>query len=250
MDISSIKMNKNVQNTNSRLTIVIPVYNEALIIKTVIRDIYEKVIKKIPGTKFIVAEDGSVDGTKEILHKLNEEIPFDLISSEERKGYTAAFIDVLGIPKTELIFFSDSDGQHDPADIFKLLKEIDKNDIVSGYKMPRHDPRHRVIISKMYNFLLFILFWLKMKDIDSGFKLIKRKVIEDILKDGLSFKYCVMSEFILKAHLKGYKIKEIPVTHYPRKYGTTGIFRPNKLPSIIFGLLKDIIKIKLTYQKI
>ncbi len=243
-------MNKNVKNTNISLTLVIPVYNEARIIETVIRDIYGKVIKKIPGTKFIVAEDGSVDGTKEILHKLNEEIPFDLISSKERKGYTTAFIDALGIPKTELILFSDSDGQHDPADIFKLLKEIDKNDIVSGYKMSRYDPTYRVIISKMYNFLLFILFRLKMKDADSGFKIIKRKVIEDILQDGLNFKYCVMSEFILKAHLKGYKIKEIPITHYPRKYGTTGIFRPTKLPSIIFELLNDIIKIKLTYRKI
>jgi glycosyltransferase involved in cell wall biosynthesis len=239
-----------VQNTNLSLTIVIPVYNEALIIETVIRDIYETVIKEIPGTKFIVAEDGSVDGTKEILRKLNREIPFDLISSKERKGYTSAFIDALGIAKTELIFFTDSDGQHDPTDIFRLLKEIDKNDIISGCKMFRHDPKHRVIISKMYNFLLFILFGLKMKDVDSGFKIIKRKVIEDILKGGLSFKYCVMSEFVLKAHLKGYKIKEIPVTHYPRKYSTTGIFKPKKLPSIIFGLLKDIIKMKLTYRKI
>ena len=140
-----------------------------------------------------------------------------LISGRERKGYTKAFKDALSIAKTELIFFSDSDGQHDPTDVFKWLKEMDENDIVGGYKYPRRDPAYRIAISKIYNFLIYLLFGLKMRDIDSGFKVIKKKVIDSMLSEVTEMKYCVMSEFVLKAYLAGYRIGEVPVRHYPRK---------------------------------
>jgi len=236
-------------NIGNSLSVIMPVYNEAGVIEEVIRDFYEKVIKKILDAKFIIVEDGSTDGTKEILNKLNREIPFLLISDEKRKGYAKAFKRAIGIAKTELIFFSDSDGQHDPTDIFKLLREIDRNDIVSGYKFPRYDPIHRIIISKVHNFLIYLLFGLKMKDINSGFKLIKKKVIDNVSNDVRNLKYCVMSEFILKAYISGYKIKEIPVKHYPRKSGKTVIFSPMKLPLIIIEIIRDIFKIKFDYIK-
>ena len=231
------------------ISVIIPVYNEVGVIEQVVRNFYEKVVKKIPDTTFIIAEDGSTDGTKDILRKLNKEIPFVLISGSERKGYTKTFKDTLNIAKTELVFFSDSDGQHEPEDFFKLLKEIDENDIVSGYKLPRRDPLYRTVFSKAYNLLIYLLFSLKMKDIDSGFKLIKKRVIDNVLNDITVFKYCVMSEFILRACLAGYRIKEIPVSHYPRKSGKTTIFRPKKLPSIIPGLIKNLFEIRFSYFK-
>lgn len=230
------------------LSIVIPVFNETAVIEGVVRDFYTKVVRDIPGARLIIAEDGSTDGTKEKLNSLSREIPFTLLSGRERKGYTKAFKDALRIAKTELIFFSDSDGQHDPADIFKLLKEMSGHDIVSGYKCPRRDPRHRIIISKFYNLLVWLLFGLKMKDIDSGFKLMKKQVIDNVLDDVVSFQHCVMSEFILKAYLRGYKIKEVPVNHYPRKTGSTSIFHPGRLPFIIVGLVHGLLKIKLSYR--
>ncbi len=187
--------------------------------------------------------------TKEILRELSKEIPFVLISSKKRKGYSGAFKDALRMVDTEWVFFSDSDNQHNPADFFKLLKEIDGNDIVSGYKSPRYDPMHRVIISKVYNFLIYLLFGLKMIDIDSGFKLIKKEVINNVLGDVVSFKYCIMSEFILKAYLTGYRIREVPVSHYPRKFGKTAIFTPATLPWIISGLIKDIFELKVNYLR-
>lgn len=240
----------NAQKTINNLSVIIPVYNEAAVIEHVIREFYKKVTDKIPNIELIIAEDGSTDGTKEILQKLNKEIPFILISSKERKGYARAFKDALRIAKTEWVFFSDSDGQHDPSDIFVLLKETDANDIISGYKCPRKDSLYRIIISKVYNLLIYLLFGLKMRDIDSGFKLIKKGVIDNMLDEVTQLKYCVMSEFVLKAYLHGYKIKEVPVSHYPRESGKTAIFTPRKLPMIIVELVKNILKIKLTYRKI
>ncbi len=231
------------------LSVVIPVYNEAGVIEEVVRDFNEKVIKKIPDTRFIIAEDGSTDGTKEILSRLNKEILFKLVSGKERKGYAKAFKDALSAVETEFIFFSDSDGQHDPQDIFKLIEEIGDNDIVGGYKSPRRDPILRIIISKAYNSLVYLLFGLKLRDIDSGFKLIRKNVVDNILEDITSMQYCVMSEFILKAYLCGYKIKEIPVTHYSRKSGKTGIFSLTALPRIITKVIRSLFKIKFSYTR-
>lgn len=227
-----------------KIGIVIPVYNEAAVIERVIRDFYEKVVRKIPGTTLTVAEDGSTDGTKEILAGLNKEIPFTLISAAARKGYTAAFKNALGAIAADWVFFSDSDGQHEPADLFKLLTEIDTNDIVSGYKQTRHDPLYRLVISKAYNLLIRALFRLKLKDIDSGFKLIKKSVIVAVLPEVGKFRHCVMSEFILRAHIKGYRVKEVAVIHYPRASGESAIFSPAKLPHIVWGLLKNLLELR------
>ncbi len=230
-------------------SLIMPVYNEAGVIEEVIKDLYVIVIKKKPDSKFIIMEDGSDDGTKDILKKLNQKIPFMLVSGKNRKGYTKAFKDALKMAKTEFIFFSDSDGQHNPCDVLRMLNEIDGFDIVSGYKYPRRDPFYRLVMSKIYNFLFFVLFGLKMKDINSGFKLIRKNVVDDILSDIQDMQHCVMSEFIIKSFLSGYKIKEIGVEHFPRKHGSTNIFNPAKLPFIIAGVIKSLVRIKLNYRK-
>lgn len=241
------KQDKDRTSIKKAVSIIIPVFNEAEIIESVVRDFYIKIMQKNPEVEFIIAEDGSTDGTKEILKRLNKEVPFKLVSGKERKGYTRAFKDAVQLANKELVFFSDSDGQHEPNDLFKLLKEIDSNDIVSGYKLKRRDPFHRLLISKVYNFFIFLLFGLKMKDINSGFKLIKKDVIDDVLNDVINLKYCVVSEFILKSYLAGYKIKEVPIDHYPRKSGATVVFNPAKLPFIVFEMIKDILRMKVIF---
>ena len=151
--------------------------------------------------------------------------------------------------KTDLIFFSDSDAQHDAKDFFTLLDEIGTNDIVGGYKSPRRDPLHRLALSCGYNFLIHLLFGLKTKDIDAGFKLMKREVVDSVLPEVRRMKYCVMSEFIICASMKGYRFIEVPVAHHKRGQGATSIFHPAKLPGIVFGLLKNLLQIKFQYRK-
>jgi hypothetical protein len=129
-----------------------------------------------------------------------------------------------------------------------MLEEIDCFDIVGGYKSPRRDPVHRIIISKGYNYLVSLIFGLRMKDIDSGFKLIRKKVIDEVLGEVCLFKFGVMSEFILRAYMAGYKIHEIPVTHNSRRHGGSSIFTPSRLPSIVFGQFKGLLALKQSYK--
>ena len=127
-----------------KLSIVLPVYNEAEIIETVVRDFYEKVIKKYPNSELIVAEDGSTDGTKEILVRIEKEIPMRLVMGKKRKGYRKGVTDALLLAQGDYVFFCDTDNTHDPSDVFKLLEKIEDNDLVTGVKLNRSDPAYRV----------------------------------------------------------------------------------------------------------
>lgn len=229
------------------ISLVIPVYNEHEVIEKVINDFYTKVISKLPSSEFIIAEDGSNDGTKDILKKVSEEIPITLIMGENRKGYTKAVKDALKLPKTDLIFFSDSDGQQEPDDLWLLLENIKDNDIVVGYKYPRNDPFLRVLISKIYQVVNFILFGIKLHDINCGYRLIRRNVIDDILEDINLLPNFVSSEFILRAYLKGYRIKEVPVRHYPREFGESRGLPWKKIPIEVLKLLSGLFKLKFEF---
>jgi glycosyltransferase involved in cell wall biosynthesis len=167
---------------------VIPVYNEAHIIENLVKSYYNEVIAKIPGSELIIAEDGSTDGTKDILKKLRKKLPFILISGNIRKGYNKAVKDALAMPKNDIIFFSDSSGQHSPGDFFKLAREIGKYDMVIGYKHARKDPHFRIILSKGYNLITRLLFGVPLHDINCGFRIIKREVVKNLLKETTTFK--------------------------------------------------------------
>src|SRR3989338_1132806 len=170
-----------------KISIVIPVYNEAENIDSLVRSFY-KILEKLPDSEMIIAEDGSTDGTKEKLTQLKNQILFTLISGEKRKGYNQAVKDALKTSKKDIILFSDSSGQHDPNDYFLLSKYINDYDMVVGYKSQRQDPLFRLILSKGYNLILRLLFGIKLHDINCGFRLIKRNVIEDILPQTNTFK--------------------------------------------------------------
>lgn len=231
------------------ISLVIPVYNEVEVIEKVIRDFYDKVIQKVPESKFIIAEDGSTDGTKEVLNKLAEELPITLVMGDERKGYTKAVKDALKLPKTDIIFFSDSDGQQEPDDFFELIKHINENDIVVGYKYPRRDPIFRVLISKVYQVVNQVIFGLKLHDINCGFRLLKKEVLDDILDDVTLLPNFVSSEIILRAYLKGYKVKEIPVRHYEREFGGSRGLPVARIPIETLKLVKGLLKLKSEYKR-
>src|SRR3989338_3155299 len=228
----------------TKISLVMPVYNEVKAIEKVVRDYHSKLIKKLPGSEFIIAEDGSRDGTKGILKRLGKEIPLRLVMGEERKGYPGGIRDALKLPKNDIVCFSDSDGQHEPTDFLKLLKYTDDYDIIIGHKKPRRDPFHRLALSWGYNKLIRVLFGLRFKDIDSGFRIIRKKVLDDVLESSTTLPECTNSEITIRAAKKGYRIIEVPVTHYSRTAGETKSFSFAKLPPVVYKLFKGLLRLK------
>jgi glycosyltransferase involved in cell wall biosynthesis len=229
-----------------KISLIIPVHNEVDIIEQVVRNYYDQVISKIPGSEFIVAEDGSTDGTKEVLARLAKQLPIKLVTSNDRKGYAKAVWDAFKLPKNDIIFFSDSDGQHSPADFWKMIPFIDDFDLITGYKFPRLDGHMRCRISNGMNTIVGLLFGIRMHDINCGFRVMRKKVLDSVL-EGRIISDFISTEFLVRAHHKGYRVVEVPVKHYKRPYGDSRWLSTNKLPGIIAKLLSDFMKLKIEF---
>ncbi|MEG2624152.1 MAG: glycosyltransferase family 2 protein [Clostridia bacterium] len=226
------------------VSIVMLVYNEAEIIEKVIREYYDSVFLELPDAEFIIAEDGSNDGTKEILKRLNEELNIRLVSGDARKGYVKAYRDSIKLPIKDVIFFTDSSGKQYPEDFWDMYSHTDDYEIVSGYKVKRRDPFYRIVITKMFNALVNLYYGTHFKDIDSGFKLIDRKAMLDVLGDDWICTDLISFETMIRLAYRGYKIKEVPVRHRPRENGSSRGLPLKKIPKVVKMVLSNFRSVK------
>jgi glycosyltransferase involved in cell wall biosynthesis len=224
------------------IDIVLPVYNEAKGIQSVVLDYYEEIVCKLP-SRMIIAEDGSVDGTREILLSLTKEFPLSLYCGPKRKGYAKGVRDALKKCDNDWIFFSDSDGQYLPSDFWQLWENREDNDMIIGRKIQRTEGIHRTILAKGFHGIANNLFGLNLKDSDCGFRLIRRELIASILDETKFLKYSFWAEFTIRSCLKGYKVKEVPIHHASRSYGATQIYSPSKIPIIVLKQLKGLLQL-------
>lgn len=215
------------------VSVIVIAWNEVEIIESVVRGLYDAVVARMPDSELVVAEDGSTDGTKDVLARLSREIPFRHVSGDERKGYRRAMIDAMHLSEKDWVLFSDGDGQHDPSDFWRLWRYRSRADMLIGRKTPRRDAWHRVAMGLGYNIWLNLLFGVNFRDIDSGFRLIRRQLIEDVVDDVRTLPNCITSELTLRAIAKGYRVGEIPIHHLPRPFGDTKAFGVRRLPKVI-----------------
>jgi glycosyltransferase involved in cell wall biosynthesis len=229
--------------SRTTLSVVLPVYNEADVIEKVVNEFYTKVVVKYPGSELLIAEDGSTDGTKEILKKLEKEIPICLIMGEKRKGYLLGVKDALLNAHGSLVFYCDTDNTHDPDDLFKLLERINECDLVAGIRLHRNDPLYRIVFSRGYNFVIFLLFGVSIIDTNAGFKLMKREVVDECVGNIKYLKYGFSTELLIRAHHAGYRIQGVPISHFPRKSGKADQFEILNMPKVIFTQLRGLMKL-------
>ena len=95
-----------------------------------------------------------------------------------------------------------------------------KADLVVGYYKKRQVSKGKILTSKVWEYLVHFLFGLKVRDIDCGFKLVSKKVVDNVPKLESERGAFISSEFLIKAKKSGFKIVEIGVTHYPRTAGS------------------------------
>jgi glycosyltransferase involved in cell wall biosynthesis len=221
------------------------VYNEAEVIEDVAGGLYREVVRKIPGSELLIAEDGSTDGTKEILARIVPAMPgARLAQGKERKGYTRAYKDALRLCRNELIFFSDSSGKHDPRDFWKLAEKIGEYDMVIGCKTDRRDPFYRVLISRVFNFLVSRYFGCNFRDINSGFRLMRRAAVGAVLDEDWYMKHLINFEFTLRVMAHGFRVGEVPVSHTARSHGPSRGLPLRKIPEAIVMALRAFPRLK------
>ncbi len=163
------------------IDIVIPVHNEATSIEATLSEL-DSVLNRNPGNevRFVICEDGSSDGSAELLRSLSGRLPIKLLTSSTRKGYSRAVIDGFRATESEITGFVDSDGQYDPHDFTRLLIEMENSDFVIGYRDPRIDHWMRVIMSGAFGFVYGLLFRIPLRDPSCPYLLIRRPALEKI----------------------------------------------------------------------
>lgn len=227
----------------SPISVVITVFNEADSIEREIRAIHAEIIQKLPGSELIVAEDGSTDGTKEILARLKNELGIIHSTGAERKGYAKAFRDAVTLAGKTHVFFSDTGGKHDFADFWKLYPLCEQYGIVSGYRAGRRDQFYRRLMTWAYNFLLRLYFHVQIRDADAGFRIYQTAVIRKIANEPWVNRHLISSELALRAIYSGFKIKEVPVSYLQRAGPSRGL-PTAQIPKVSVDVLKNFSRLK------
>lgn len=201
------------------LSIFMPAFNEEGNIAATILDATAAAKRIANDYEIIIVNDGSRDRTGNIVKELAIANPhLRLVNHPQNKGYGATVKTGLQSCKKDWIFFTDSDGQFHYDEIEKFVDFAGTTDLIMGYRKKRMDPFHRVFVAqvllKIWN---FVLFGLTVRDVDCAYKLFSRKV-----KDRIKLKTesaITVSELIIKAKAAGFRIKQLPVSHYPRVFG-------------------------------
>ena len=225
------------------ITILMPVFNEAGTIEKTIIEFYEEIGSRIP-IKLLILEDGSTDGTKDVLMKLSKKIKMVAILSEERKGYSKALVDVLKEVDTKFVLCVDSDGQHLANDFWKLYELREKYDVTSGWRIRRADPYHRRVMSAVFQFLAKVFFKLPpFHDITAPYRLMKSEVAKITAEEFKYMRESFWTEFTVRAFKKGHTMIEIPVNHRGRAGGTTRVYKLSKIPKIASSQFISLLKL-------
>ena len=220
------------------VSIVLLAHNEAAVIETVIRDFYDKIVRKIPGSELIIAEDGSTDGTKDILARLCRELPaLRWEEGKERRGYVQAFKQAMTYPRNDQILFCDCSGKHDPDDFWTMAPLLADHDLVVGYKVRRADPFYRLILSHVFNFLVNRYFQVEFNDANCPMRIFKKEKFLKLAARPWLEPALVNFEMTLRFCYAGYRVTQVPIKHFPRRDGPSRGLPLSRIPRVIWNVL-------------
>ncbi|TRO51888.1 glycosyltransferase family 2 protein [Candidatus Bathyarchaeota archaeon] len=229
----------------AEIAVVMPIHNEAETIEQSVTEFYDVVNPKMP-LEIVLSEDGSTDDTENVIEELSEKIPLKAVLSTSRKGYAGGIKDGLKLVTANYVLITDSDGQHDPTDFWKIWNLRGEYDIVSGWRKKRADSLYRRIMSQVFQLRIRRAFNLpNFKDITAPFKLMKTEVAIQIAEECKYMSESFWNEFTVRAHVSGFSIGETPVSHRIRAdKSATRVYKPWKIPKIALAQLMALSKLK------
>jgi glycosyltransferase involved in cell wall biosynthesis len=200
------------------LSVVIPAYNEAENVEEAVRRVSNVAQTLGIDYEIILVNDGSRDKTGEIGQSLVGRVPnYRMVQHFPNRGYGGALKAGFAAATKDLIAFTPADNQFDFNEIRRLLAAMDGADIVSGWRQHDQDSLMRKFNRLGWNMLIRLLFGTLCRDIDCGFKVFRRDLLNHIHIE--SNGAMIDTEMLAGAKVRGYRIAEVPVTHLPRVAG-------------------------------
>lgn len=216
-----------------------PAYNDAGTIPSMVITVLLTLRQLTDDYEVIVVNDGSADHTAAVLDELARIYPDEvrIIHHPQNRGYGGALRTGFYSATKDWVFYTDGDAQYDPRELSNLAALVsDEVDFINGWKIERNDPLHRIIIGRIYQYVIKLAFGLKLKDVDCDFRLMRRQVFEEIQLTSDSGVICV--ELMKKVQDAGFRLTETPVHHFHRAYGKSQFFRLRRLLQVARDLTK------------
>ena len=200
-------------------SLVLPAHNEEENIRIVVDQALEVLPKFAGAFEIVVVNDGSRDGTREILDELAAAHPeVRPIHHDVNRGYGGALVSGFNATSGDYVMFMDSDRQFDLNDLALLAPFIGSSDIVAGFRRERNDPLHRRVNAEVFNTVVRALYGVHMRDIDCAFKVFRGDLLRSITLT--SSGALINTEMQAKLRRKGATLQQVAVHHYPRVAGT------------------------------
>lgn len=210
--------------SNSTITILVPVYNEAGNVVPVYQNICSALSDINMDFDVIFIDDGSNDGTFQELQELHDSHNnITVIRFRRNCGKSAALAQGIKKATGDYIITMDGDGQDEPQEIPAMIALLESGyDVVTGWKFPRMDPITKTLPSRIYNHVTGRLTGLKLHDMNCGLKLFRREVFDSIELYGELHRFVLV---LAKWH--GFRVTEKKVKHHPRLHGKSkfGLYR-------------------------
>jgi glycosyltransferase involved in cell wall biosynthesis len=185
----------------------------------------------------IVVDDGSRDRTPEVLDELTKLCPrLRVVTHPKNRGYGGALRSGFAAARKEWVFYTDGDAQYDVCELSLLWAAREGADMVNGYKIARSDPAHRILIGRLYHWMVKLAFGLTTPDVDCDFRLLRNAMFERFALTRDSGLICV--ELVTKVEKSGFRTHYVPVHHFHRLHGRSQFFNLRRVGQVAVGLGK------------
>lgn len=221
------------------LSVFFPCYNDGGTIASMVITACKVARRLTKDYEVIVVDDGSTDGSRDILEHLRAADPehVRLVFHAANRGYGGALRSGFAAATLEWIFYTDGDAQYDPRELLKMAQQAGPDvDWVQGWKTRRHDPLHRIVIGKCYHWCMKLMFRLRTRDVDCDFRLIRKTMMDRVQLTQDSGVICL--EMVRKLEHAGARCREVGVTHYFRAHGRSQFFNFRRVAAVGRGVLR------------
>jgi glycosyltransferase involved in cell wall biosynthesis len=212
------------ENTLPYLSVVLPVYNEKDTVASTIVDCINVLKETNRLFEIIAVDDHSVDGTIDILEEYKRVYPHNLRVQYHpyNKGNGAAIKTGIKASRGEWVCCMDADGQHDPRDIFEMMKYVEQYDMIVGARPLGRQKKHREFANQFYNRLASWVTKFQIEDLTSGYRMFRTSIVKRFVPlFPAGFSYPTTSTLVM---LKtGHNVKYVPINIRPRQGGKSKI---------------------------
>lgn len=206
------------------LTVVMPVYNEAAALQAVLDDIAHHVLDSVVDSELVVVDDNSTDASASLLADARSRDPrIRVFTNVTNRGHGPSVRRGIDESTGDWILHLDSDGQFDLTEFARLWARAADHDLVLGVRIRRHDPVHRIALTRATRLLASILARHRVRDANTPFRLVRRTLFDHLRPAIPASTFAPAVAVVVGAYRAGARVADVEITHLARPHGRSSL---------------------------